>query len=141
MYFAIYETEIQDEFTGKTIKERKYATIPLNIVIKRLKQGLSPAPDDKNGNAPTFVLSPNDLVYVPTSDDENSLDQSNIYRIVSFTGNRLYGIPYSVANTILDKVEYSQLNKIEFADNQSSIKENCIPVRIDRLGNIIKIGY
>ena len=141
LYFAIYETEIQDEFTGKTIKERKYATIPLNIVIKRLKQGLSPAPDDKNGNAPTFVLSPNDLVYVPTSDDENSLDQSNIYRIVSFTGNRLYGIPYSVANTILDKVEYSQLNKIEFADNQSSIKENCIPVRIDRLGNIIKIGY
>ncbi|MBQ8336899.1 MAG: type II CRISPR RNA-guided endonuclease Cas9 [Bacteroidaceae bacterium] len=141
LYFAVYETETIDEITGGIKKERKYETIPLNIVIKRLKQGLPPAPADKNGNEPKFVLSPNDLVYVPTSNDINTLNKNNIYKIVSFTGSRLYGIPYHIASPIIDKEEYSLLNKVEFTDNQTSIKEKCVPVRVDRLGNIIKIGY
>ena len=112
----------------------------MNIVIERLKQGLSPAPADKNGNEPKFVLSPNDLVYVQDWNEDNNFNNSHIYKIVSFTGNRLYGIPYSIASPIIDKVEYSQLNKIEFTDNKISIKETCIPIKIDRLGNITKIG-
>lgn len=139
LYFAIYEVEKLDKNTGEVIKERKYATIPLNIVIERLKQGLPPAPADDNGNEPKFVLSPNDLVYVPT-EKKCDLNNNSIYKIVSFTGNRLYGIPYSVANSIIDKVEYSQLNKVEFTDNKISLKEVCIPVKVDRLGNITKIG-
>ena len=139
LYFAIYEVEKLDKNTGEVIKERKYATIPLNIVIERLKQGLPPAPTDDNGNEPKFVLSPNDLVYVPT-EKKCDLNNNSIYKIVSFTGNRLYGIPYSVANSIIDKVEYSQLNKVEFTDNKISLKEVCIPVKVDRLGNITKIG-
>ena len=140
LFFAIYEVEKLDKNTGEVIKERKYATIPLNIVIERLKQGLPPAPADDNGNEPKFVLSPNDLVYVPT-EKKCDLNNNSIYKIVSFTGNRLYGIPYSVANSIIDKVEYSQLNKVEFTDNKISLKEVCIPVKVDRLGNITKIGY
>ena len=141
LYFAVYETEKLNEQTGDIIKERKYATIPLNIVIERLKRGLSPAPEDKDGHAPVFVLSPNDLVYVPTEESVSCLNEGYIYKIVSFTGNRLYGVPYSVANSIIDKVEFSQLNKVEFIDGNISIKEVCIPIKVDRLGNIIKVGY
>ena len=77
LYFAIYETEKWDDSVGTYKKERKYETIPLNIVIERLKQGLSPAPADENGNEPKFVLSPNDLVYVPTADEiiNNKIDK------------------------------------------------------------------
>lgn len=141
LYFAIYENDIINELTGKITKKRTYATIPLNVVIERLKQGLSPAPEDENGNEPKFVLSPNDLVYVPRLNEEAKLNKKHIYKIVSFTGNRLYGVPYSVANYIVDKTEYSQLNKVEFTDEKVSIKEVCVPVKVDRLGNIIKIGY
>ncbi len=142
LYFAVYETELLNADTGKTIKKRSYATIPLNVVMERLKQGLPPAPTDENGNEPKFVLSPNDLVYVPDiSEKRNELDRKRIYKIVSFTSNRLYGIPYSIANSIVDKVEYSQLNKVEFTDEKISIKEVCIPIKVDRLGNITKIGY
>ena len=142
LYFAIYETETLNEDTGKVVKKRTYATIPLNVVTDRLKQGLPPAPTDEKGNEPKFVLSPNDLVYVPIADIDKigSLDKKFIYKIVSFTGNRLYAIPYSIANSIVDKTEYTQLNKVEFTDDKVSIKENCIPVKIDRLGNITKIG-
>ena len=69
LFFAIYETEQEDKSTGETIKKRTYATIPLNIVIDRQKCGLSSAPEDENGNLPKFVLSPNDLVYVPSKEE------------------------------------------------------------------------
>ena len=58
--------------------------------------------------------------------------------MVSCTGNRLYVIPYYIANMITDKQEFTQLNKIESTDEKQSIKEICIPIQVDRLGNIIK---
>ena len=89
-----------------------------------------------------FWLSPNDLVYVPSVDEvvngriADCLDKNRIYKIVSFTGKRLYGIPYSVANVIVDKFEFSLLNKIEFIGE----KEICIPVKISRLGRVLSVG-
>jgi len=62
----------------------------------------------------------------------------NIYKVVSFTGNRLYAIPCIVAISIVDKAEFTQLNKLEFSLNKKSIKETCIKLRTDRLGNITK---
>ena len=144
LFFAIYETEQQDKRTGETVKKRSYATIPLNVVIDRQKRGLPSAPEDENGNSPKFVLSPNDLVYVPTKEEVQTgnilypLDKARIYKMVSCTGNRLYVIPYYVANMTADKKEFTQLNKIEFTDEKQSIKEICIPIQVDRLGNIIK---
>ena len=67
------------------------------------------------------------------------VNKYRLYKIVSFTGNRLYAIPYTIAKSIVDKVEYSQLNKIEFTDNKESIKEICVPIKVDRLGNIIEL--
>jgi CRISPR-associated endonuclease Csn1 len=138
LFFGIYQKE-----DGS----RSYHTIPLNIVIERKKENSTPVPEkDDENNKLLFWLSPNDLVYLPTPDElENGIDIENIkhdriYKIVSFTGNRMYGIPYNIANIIIDKFEFTQLNKIEFTDKKESIKELCVPLKIDRLGRIIKIG-
>ncbi len=144
LYFAIYETETQDEHTGQIIKKRTYATIPLNVVIDRLKKGLSPAPEDEKGNAPKFVLSPNDLVYIPTNNELKSgysdfrFDKDRIYKMVSSSGYQCFFIKSTVASSIVDKVEFSAANKMERALTGEMIKEVCIPVKVDRLGNIIK---
>ena len=134
LYFAVYANE-------EGI--RSFATIALNEVIERLKQGLSPVPETNENNAKLlFWLSPNDLVYVPSEEEmvEDNLKvtivSDRIFKIVSFTNKRLYGIPYNVSKVIVDKVEYTQLNKIEFI----SEKAICIPIKVDRLGNITYIG-
>jgi len=131
LYFAVYESK-----EGK----RSYDSIPLNVVIERLKQGAPPV-DLKNEN--DFYLTPNDLVYVPNEDERvniknlnprefNQEQRRNIYKVVSFTGNRLSCIPHSVATSVVNKLEYTQLNKIEFTKE----KESLIKLKVDRLGNI-----
>lgn len=139
LFFAIYVNK-----EGK----RSYETIPLNEVIERQKQGLDVAQstDDKKL---LFTLSPNDLVYVPTieqrerykiakSDIESN--KGRVYKIVSFTGGRLYAIPYYVAVSIADKKEYTLLNKTEFTiDTNESIREYSILIKVNSLGSICKI--
>lgn len=146
LFFAVYK-----DTNGK----RNYASIPFNEVIE--SQKLSAAAKEKpqsvplkneNGDDLLFQLSPNDLVFVPTLEERenNSLINFNnlskeqlnrIYKIVSFTGSRLYAIPFTVSKSIVDKVEYTQLNKIESTIEKESIKEFCIKIDVDRLGNII----
>ena len=41
---------------------------------------------------------------------------------------------------IVDKYEFSPLNKMERAISNEMIKEICIPVKVVRLGNIVKLG-
>ncbi|MTK06074.1 MAG: type II CRISPR RNA-guided endonuclease Cas9 [Hungatella sp.] len=131
LYFAIYESK-----DGK----RSYDSIPLNIVIERLKQSLPPV--ELKGEK-DFYLTPNDLVYVPNEDEKINIknlnprefgeeQRKNIYKVVSFTGNRLSCIPHSVATPIVNKLEYTQLNKIEFTKE----KESIVKLKVDRLGNI-----
>lgn len=147
LFFAVYESMQEDEATGKQVRKRTFATIPLNEVIKRKKQGLSVAPEDSKGNLPIFVLSPNDLIYLPTEEERNSgkiiqpLDRERIYKMVSSSGNQCFFIKAFVASSIWDKKEYSSLNKMERAVTDEMIKEICIPVKVDRLGNasLIKI--
>lgn len=133
LFFAVYEGE-----NGM----RSYESIPLNEVIERQKQGLPPVSfEGKKG----FYLCPNDLVYLPIGDELQNPDgidfqnlsqekKKNIYKVVSFTGNRLSVIPATVATTIVNKVEYTQLNKIELTKE----KEHIVKLKIDRLGNISK---
>lgn len=139
LFFAIY-----NDPNGK----RNYETIPLNIVIERLKQGLKEVSDtNDSGHELLMQLSPQDLVYVPTEEEIKQNDKLDIqtsiqknkgrvYKIVSFTGNRLSAIPYYVATSIVDKVEFTQLNKMESTLDRVSIKEYCIKIKVDRLGNL-----
>src|SRR5690606_34356393 len=54
LFFGIYQNE-----SGK----RSYDTIPLNLVVERQKQGLSPVPEtNSKGHGLLFYLSPGDLV-------------------------------------------------------------------------------
>lgn len=138
LFFAIYQDE-----AGK----RSYDTVPLNIVIERQKQGLISVPElNELNHKLLFCLSPNDLVYIPNEEEKTmpvnlvnpSKDKlSRIYKIVSFTGNRLYAIPFAVAKPIVDKVEFTQLNKLESSLEKMSIKEGCIKLKVNRLGNIL----
>ncbi|WP_404986448.1 type II CRISPR RNA-guided endonuclease Cas9 [Chryseobacterium sp. M5] len=135
LFFAVYEDK-----NGK----RNYETIPLNIVIERQKQGLLACPEsNEKGEKLLFQLSPNDFVYLTTEEENDnatpinfsllSKEQiNNLYKIVSFTGNRLYGIPICVATTIVNKAEYTQLNKIEFTKE----KDLLLKLNVNRLGDV-----
>lgn len=146
LFFAIYENEIVDKSTGEILHKRNFTTIPMNIVMNRLKQGLSPVPADEGGKDAKYVLSPNDLVYVPTKEeieqgvDLASLDKDRIYKMVSSNNYQCFFVKESVASPIVDKVEFSSQNKMERAVTGEMIKEICIPLKVDRLGNIIKMG-
>ncbi len=141
LFFAVYENE-----AGK----RSYETVPLNIIIERQKQKLPPVPEVKEESKLLFYLSPNDLVYVQDKDTpalpaliDNSFedeDLKRIYKIVSFTGNRLYAIPYPIATSIVDKVEFTQLNKMEFSLEKQSFKENAIKIIVDRIGKLKEVN-
>ena len=142
LFFAVYWDEKK--------QKRNYETVPLNEVIEHQKQvahlpkneRLPIQPKPKKGKF-LFVLSPNDLVYVPTDEELENLDaidfkyltteQNNrIYKVVSFTKTRLYVIPFSVAKAIYNKVEYTQLNKIEFTEEKNVV----VKLKVNRLGNI-----
>ena len=136
---------------------RGYASVPLNIIIElqkthekdwkthlaaRLKS------EDTNLIPPTakvlYVLSPGDLVYVPTEDEQKNgirqLDRGRIYKTISCSEKSCFFLHYSIATIILQKKEFEAKNKMERALTGEMIKEVCIPVRVDLLGNIIKIG-
>ncbi len=140
LFFAIYSKE-----NGK----RNYETIPLNIVIERQKQGLTSVPiENEDGDKLLFYLSPNNLVYIPSEDERLNIrgmdlvnltekQKENIYKVVSFTGNQIFFVQQSIATSIVNKAEFSSLNKMERAIDGTMIKEYCIKLNIDRLGNII----
>ena len=142
IFFAIYENEAEDEETGEIKKVRSFADIPLNVAIDREKQGLAPAPENGDGMKPIMVLSPGDLVYVPTEEEikDGKLGPS-IYKMVSSGQGKCYFIPQSVASVIKDMVEFESGNKSQKTiDGKTSIKEVCYPVKVDRLGHIISIN-
>ncbi len=153
LFFAVYENEI----IGETNKTREFVSIALDDAIRRKKKGLPVAPE---GTQPSFVLSPNDLVYVPTQEELASgviampLDCSRIYKMVSCGEKRAFWVPQSVAKTIYtmkkdaakafcrdDKFivdEFglgSPMSKSERPiGEEKMIKDVCIPLKVNRLG-------
>lgn len=142
LFFAIYQDK-----KGK----RNYKTIPFNEVIERQKQGLSSALEtDENGNRLLFTLSPNDLVYIPTEDEKENLTLLNldklskeqvqrVYKMVSFTGIQAFFVSNNIATSIVDKMEFSALNKMEKSIEGLMIKSLCLKLEVDRLGKIKRI--
>lgn len=151
LFFAIYIDK-----NGK----RSYDSIPLNEVIERQIQGLCPVPlENEKGDQLLFHLSPNDLVYVPKKEEVDHTMHLNlgqieniqirrIYKFISCTGGEGHFIPQSNAKEII-KNENGTNSKSErlqdFNDGYCEydkngkplmIKEVCIKLNIDRLGNI-----
>ena len=139
LFFAIYITE-----DGK----RVYETIPLNLVIEREKQGLIPVPDrNEEGDRLLFWLSPNDLVYLPTKEEREfgrinePIDKGRVYKMVSSSGSQCFFIPQNISNAIIPIKELGANNKAEKSWDGEMIKNICIPIKVDRLGNIIEMRY
>ena len=103
-----------------------------------------------------FTLSPLDMVYMPTKDEiENGhlneyIDYSRIYIMNNVEEKHMYFLPCNIAAEIikteldLRKDEKGKLIgscecKTANCDGLA-IKNHCIPIKVDRLGNIIKIG-
>ena len=153
LFFAIYENEVINKQTGHLVRKRTYRTIPLNEAIGKLKQRL---PLDSQA---AFILSPNDLVYVPTEEERitgkvnKPLDKSRVYKLVSISGSVADFVPCSAASIIfsvskIESANYSGVqnefglgspkSKNERATTNEMIKEVCIPIKVDRLGHIVE---
>lgn len=146
LFFAVYQTESNDKKTGETVIGRSYDSIPLNEVIERQKQKLLPVPEtNENGDRLLFWVSPNDLVYLPTEEEVRNkkfnvpLNRQRLYKMVSSSGNQCFFISSNIAISIVNKVEFGSQNKMERAITGEMIKETCIPIKVDRLGNVIEI--
>lgn len=153
LYFAVYQGE-----NGK----RSFETVPLNIIIERLKQGLDPVPE-KNEKGQSLCpecpyLTPNNLVYIPTEEEKEnilSIDFNNLtneqikrlYLVNDFSGSTCYFRPNYIAKSIVPKeVDMSYDNEkkkitgsfdMKTASFQGKqIKEICIKLKIDRLGKV-----
>lgn len=148
LYFAIYKNDLNN---------KKFITVPLNIAIQNLKDGLPPIPD-KYLDDKTKVeyqlnqfLSPNDLVYIPTNDElENSnyIDLNNLskdqvhrlYNVNDFSGYTIYFTPNQFAKNIAPKeLDTSFDSKLSKSLEGITIKENFWKLEVDRLGKIKKI--
>ena len=146
LYFGIYQ--------GKD--KRSFATIPLNKVIERQKQGLSSVPEyNEKGDPLLFSLSPNDLVYVPIEgeiiEDINFQNLSNeqkerIYNVNDFSST-CYFTPNRIAKAIFPKEVDLQRKGDKLSGSYDTktaslegiqIKEVCIKLKVDRLGNLSK---
>lgn len=154
LFFAVFVSEKLNKETGEMDKVRSYLTIPLNVMIdcqkkfgKDWKNNIEPYLKENNLVSKEvellFILSPNDLVYLPTKEQLaigiKDIDKARIYKMVSSSGNQCFFIDEKVAKVLVDKMEFSSLNKMERAVTGEMIKETCIPLKVDRLGNIIEL--
>ena len=155
LFFAIFASEKLNKETGEMESLRSYCTIPLNVMIDCQKkygsqwqnsiESLLKEKDLVANDAKLlFILSPNDLVYLPTKEEIRNgitvIDRKRIYKMVSSSGYQCFFIDEKVAKAIVDKVEFTSLNKAERAITGEMIKETCIPIKVDRLGNIIELN-
>jgi len=139
LFFAIYADK-QDK--------RTFESIALNQVIERQKQGLNAIPQKNDkGHDLLFDLSPNDLIYVRDEEEKELVNYSlpnvlnkefasRIYKIVSFTGGRFFIVSQSVSTSIVNKVEFTSLNKTERTLDGIMAKEFCVKLSVDRLGSL-----
>ena len=161
LFFGIYtNTKLLCKGADKKPTNRCFETIPLNIVIERLKQGLSPLPEtNEAGEQLLFYLSPGDLVYVPTEDEMvigydidfsrlNDMQIKRLYNVNDFSST-CYFTPNCLAKAIREKevdMTYDEKKKkisgsfdIKTASlSGKQIKDICIKLKVDRLGNISK---
>ena len=161
-YFIMYENQ-------KTRLREGFQSIPTHKAIERItdktKSGIS---DEKEGYD-LIVLSPGDLVYVPTKEEtekinlggeiEKAIDWKNknqvserIYQMRKSTGTSCYFLKSNIANLILPYSEYDKENKKKYGEFGSqnlletsiddiTIKDVCIKLNVNRVGSILPITF
>lgn len=150
LFFAFFGTEMENKQKGKKQVVRSYMTIPLNVMIDcQKKYGAQwrscieeylREKDMIGADVELlFILSPNDLVYLPKENGQQDIEKGRIYKFVSCTSNEGHFVPSSIASPLLDTKELGSNNKSQRAWTGEMIKETCIPIKVDRLGNVIEI--
>ncbi|AFU67332.1 CRISPR-associated protein Cas9/Csn1, subtype II [Psychroflexus torquis ATCC 700755] len=166
LFFAIYLDEENKKRNYETIPLNEVITHQKQVAGFPKSERLSVQPDSQKGTF-LFTLSPNDLVYVPNNEELENRDLFNlgnlnveqisrIYKFTDSSDKTCNFIPFQVSKLIfnLKKKEQKKLDvdfiiQNEFglgspqSKNQKSIddvmiKEKCIKLKIDRLGNISK---
>lgn len=160
LFFAVYVDELGN---------RSYDTIPLNIAVERLKQGEREVPlkkiiTEKNKEKELtllFSLSPNDLVYIPTKEEKEHISEINFKMLSSEQQKQLWFVndfstalyfrpcifAKSIAPKEVDLFFNKEKNKLQGSFDYKTasldgiqIKDVCIPLKIDRLGNITEVN-
>jgi CRISPR-associated endonuclease Csn1 len=160
--FAVMEKEEIDKKTKTPIKKRVYDIITFFDAANLLKSAFNDTADksnfnkieffknyfeEKNKAKLLFTLKQGDYVYLPESEEEvsNFYNESfwidvktrnqNVFIVQKYSGNRIYFIRHNIANPIKKGIEFGSQDAQEKIGN-ISIKERCIKINIDRLGNI-----
>lgn len=135
LFFVIYENVITRK---RIIKDD--SSVPLMEAIVSLANKW-PIASEKPEHR-TIVLSPNDLVYVPEEGADVDLGNlpyacNRIYKVVSFSKAQCFFIPHFVSKPLDDAgKELGSNNKSERSWDGQTIKNVCIKIKVDRLGNI-----
>jgi CRISPR subtype II RNA-guided endonuclease Cas9/Csn1 len=110
--------------------------------------------DLNNQGTLLFALKILDLVYLPNENEDVILDQEStlfnsywkkdvnknqIYVVNKFSGKQIYFTQHTTAEVIEKKIELGSQNMEEFV-NGRKVVEYCIPIKLDRLGNIIEVN-
>lgn len=155
LFFCVFASEQVNKDSGEIVKVRSYLTIPLNVMIDcqkkfgskwklNIESYLKEIKLILDDVKLLFVLSPNDLVYVPANEDVlnniKSIDKGRIYKLVSCTGNEGHFIPEFIASPIIQTKELGSNNKAQRSWSDEMIKDVCWPIKLDRLGNIIEFN-
>ena len=110
--------------------------------------------EEKNKAKLLFTLKQGDFVYLPDENEEVILDKEsplygeywrdlkerskNIYIVQKFSGKEIYFIKHNIADVIIKKIEFGTQDCYQNIEGRS-IKEYCLKLEIDRLGNIVKV--
>lgn len=101
-----------------------------------------------------FTLKILDLVYLPGENEDVILDtesilfnsywkkevsKNQIYVVNKFSGKRIYFTQHTTAEVIEKKIELGSQNMEEFV-NGRKVVDYCIPIKLDRLGNVIEVN-
>lgn len=177
LFFAIFSSEKLNKETGEMESVRSYLTIPLNVMIDcqkkfgskwqaNIETYLKECKSVSDEVKLLFILSPNDLVYLPTEDElkdgVTTVNNKRIYKLVDISGVTANFVPYHIAqaifsmtkddqNKVFKEYRYGIQNEIgigsrpskspnEFSKGSVSIKETCVPLKVDRLGNIVELN-
>ena len=144
-------------------KERKFDVVSFFDAVQLKTTGQNPFQTDKGieleklGYKFLFTLTHNDLVYIPDEDESLAhIDWNDkkklfkqIYRVVKFSGEQIYFQPHNFSKEITiheGKAKSAKEYMGEFAkgtngtefliDTKKSIKNICLKLQVDRLGNI-----
>lgn len=130
-----YVIEFTEQSEGNIVS--KDSAIRFKDAIELLSRGLPLHETEDNHSY--FVISPNDLVYLPDNYNRrlpNIIEPERIYKAVSFNGGVCYFVPMCISAMIVNKKEFGPLNKTEKSLDGRMIKKFGIKLDVDRLGHV-----